>query len=129
MDCSPMIVVRDVEVSSRWYQELLGVTSAHGGKEFEMLMEDGQLLLMLHHLDLGEHPAMVAPGEGAAGRGVLLYFSVNDIRAVFERAREMEADLIDEPHVNPKARALEFSLRDLDGYALTVSQWGGDAEG
>ncbi len=37
----------------------------------------------------------------------------------------MGAELIDEPHENPKARAIEFSLRDPDGYALTISQWAG----
>ena len=35
----------------------------------------------------------------------------------------MNADLIDEPHVNPNANAVEFSLRDPDGYALTISHW------
>ncbi len=46
MKCTPMIVVRDVPASSRWYQQLLGLESAHGGDEFEMLMGDGGLELM-----------------------------------------------------------------------------------
>ncbi len=46
MRCYPMIVVRDVEASSVWYQRLLGLTSGHGGKEFEMLMIDEDLALM-----------------------------------------------------------------------------------
>jgi len=33
--------------------------------------------------------------------------------------------VIDEPHINEKARLVEFSLGDPDGYALTVSQWQG----
>jgi hypothetical protein len=30
---TPMLFVADVEGSSRWYQMLLGTTSAHGGPE------------------------------------------------------------------------------------------------
>jgi catechol 2,3-dioxygenase-like lactoylglutathione lyase family enzyme len=36
-----MIAVRDVEASSRWYQELLGLHSDHGGPEYERLLADG----------------------------------------------------------------------------------------
>ena len=86
MRCTPMIVVRDVEASSAWYQELLGLTSAHGGSEFEMLMSGHELLLCLHHLDFSEHPALSDPTQGGAGRGTLLYFSVDDLGPVFERA-------------------------------------------
>ncbi len=125
MNCTAMLVVGDVEASSRWYQQLLGLTGAHGGKEFEMLMAGDRLQLMLHHRDAAEHPAIPDPEGGSAGRGVLLYFSVDDVEAVFDRARAMEAELLDEPHENPKAGAVEFSLRDPDGYALTVSQWRG----
>lgn len=125
MDCTPMIVVRDVTASSRWYQGLLGLESAHGGDEFEMLMGDGRLQLMLHHTDFAEHPGIDDPREGTPGRGVLLYFSVPKVEPVFVRAGEMGADLIDEPHLNEKARSIEFTLRDPDGYSLTISEWTG----
>ena len=123
MSCTPMIVVQDVAASSRWYQEILGLTSAHGGNEFEMLMgADGQLELMLHHLEFAEHPGIEDPREGTPGRGVLLYFSVDDVQAAFERAQAADVDLVDEPHLNPNARAVEFTLKDPDGYALSLSQ-------
>ena len=126
MNCTPMIVTADVPASSRWYREILGLESGHGGDEFEMLMSDaGELVLMLHHLDFTEHGAIADPREGEPGRGVLLYFSVDDVQAVFERSSAANADLIDEPHLNPNARSIEFSLRDPDGYALSVSEWQG----
>ena len=125
MKCYPMISVSDVEASSRWYRELVGLTSGHGGDEFEMLMAGQELALMLRHADSGEHPAIEDPREGGAGRGVLLYFSVDDVGPVFARAQAMAADVLDEPRENPKAGAIEFSLRDPDGYALTISQWAG----
>ena len=37
----------------------------------------------------------------------------------------MGVEPIYEPHENPEARAIEFNLRDPDGYALTISQWAG----
>ena len=124
MKCYPMLVVRDVPATSKWYQELLGATSGHGGAEFEMIMAGGELLLMLHHSDFEEHPGLATPDE-TPGSGVLVYFSVEDVNPVFERAKTMGAKLIDEPHMNEKARSVEFSLYDPDGYALTVSQWKG----
>lgn len=124
MKCYPMIVVRDVPASSTWYQELLGATSGHGGEEFEMIMSGHDLLLTLHHTDIEEHPGLAVP-DGAPVSGVVLYFSVEDVHPVFERAKTMGAELIDEPHLNEKARSVEFSLHDPDGYSLTVSQWKG----
>lgn len=115
MQCCPMLVVKDVGSSSAWYQRLVGLSSGHGGDEFEMLMDGHDLAMMLHHAAFAEHPAIADPFQGVPGRGVLLYFTVDDVASCFERARDMGADLIDEPHENPQARAIEFSLRDPDG--------------
>ncbi len=115
-----MIVVRDVEKSSLWYQELLKVRGVHGGSEFEMLVDEDNLILMLHRAETDEHPALASPTTNAPGAGVLLIFRVEDVDKVFETARTMHADLVDAPHENPQARQREFSLRDPDGYALTV---------
>lgn len=58
MRVQPLITVGNVEASSRWYRELLGCESGHGGPEYEMLLTDGQLLLQLHHWNDHEHPNM-----------------------------------------------------------------------
>lgn len=121
MKCYPMLGVSDVEASSQWYQQLLGLTSAHGGAEFEMLMDGPDLVLTLHHREIDEHPVIADPREGTPGRGVLIYFSVDDVQPIYERALAMGADLVDKPHRNELAQATEVSMRDLDGYALTVS--------
>ena len=44
----PLIAVSDVEASSRWYQQLLGCRSAHGGTEYERLISGDALILQLH---------------------------------------------------------------------------------
>jgi len=40
---------------------------------------------------------------------------------VLPRARALGMPLEEEPHVNPSTRAQEFSLRDPDGYYVTIS--------
>ena len=49
----PMIAVADVEEASRWYQQVLGAASGHGGPEYEQLLVGGQLVLQLHRLEIG----------------------------------------------------------------------------
>jgi hypothetical protein len=51
----PLICVRDVEASGRWYQQLLCCQSAHGGMEYERLISDGALVLQLHRFDVEHH--------------------------------------------------------------------------
>ena len=50
-----MLMVRDVQASSRWYQQVLGLTSDHGGPEYERLLSDGNLVLQLHHAGTEHH--------------------------------------------------------------------------
>jgi hypothetical protein len=38
------------------------------------------------------------------------------------RARALVSRLEEEPHVNPSTGAMEFSLRDPDGYYVTISE-------
>src|SRR5690606_11241310 len=63
----PMIAVTDVPASSRWYQQVLGARSGHGGDEYEQIVDaGGRILLQLHDWNTREHPA---PG-GSAGPAV-----------------------------------------------------------
>jgi hypothetical protein len=49
------------------------------------------------------------------------FFCVSDFDSNLKRARTLAAQLAEEPRLNPNTRALEFSLRDPDGYYVTVS--------
>lgn len=103
-----MIVVSDVEASSRWYQRLLACRSGHGGREYEQLIgADGTLLLQLHSWDAHEHPHMGDPGGRPYGNGVLLWFETEAFDAAVERAHAMSATIVDGPLVNPNARHRE----------------------
>jgi hypothetical protein len=39
-----------------------------------------------------------------------------------KRARILVARFEEEPHANPNTRTMEFSLRDPDGYYVTISE-------
>lgn len=122
----PLIVVKDVPLSSGFYQRTLGLASAHGGDEYEMLMADGKLVLQLHHRDTHEHPGLWEPNV-RAGNGAALWFRTNDFDRAVTRIREANAEIVAEPHVNPNAQQHEIWFRDPDGYLVVVSDSFGDA--
>jgi hypothetical protein len=87
----PLIAVSDVEVSSRWYQQLLGCQSAHGGSEYERLEADGVLVLQLHKFDVDHHHGPIGnPEDKPYGNGVLLWFEVDDFDAAIACANAMK---------------------------------------
>ena len=53
--------------------------------------------------------------------GLLMFFRVDDFEMSLKRARALVARLEEEPHANPNTRTEEFSLRDPDGYYVTIS--------
>jgi catechol 2,3-dioxygenase-like lactoylglutathione lyase family enzyme len=117
-----MIAVRDVPKSAAWYRQLLACESDHGRSDFDRLVADGRVLLMLHQLDAAEH-GLPAPVEGAVGSGVLIWIYVDDLKAVVERARTMKAPIVVEPHANPQTGWREFTLRDPDGYHVAMAEF------
>jgi catechol 2,3-dioxygenase-like lactoylglutathione lyase family enzyme len=125
MAFEPMIFADDVQTTSRWYQELLGLKSAHGGPHYEMLTDAaGALALQLHHADAEEHGGERLPKGSARGAGVLLYVRSDDVRSAFSKAREMGAKTEGEPAFIELAGHTEFVVRDPDGYAIAVYQRG-----
>jgi hypothetical protein len=50
-----------------------------------------------------------------------LFFRVDNLDAALPRARALVSRLEEEPHVNRNTGTTEFSLRDPDGYYVTVS--------
>lgn len=121
MRCEPMINVADVQASSLWYQQLMGASSGHGGPDFEMLMHDGHLMLMLHNAESADHHPQIE-AAGPLGTGVVLYFRVGeDLAAAVERARAMNATILRGPELNELAHQEELWLRDPDGYTAVLA--------
>ncbi|MEZ5418795.1 MAG: hypothetical protein R2708_15845 [Vicinamibacterales bacterium] len=78
-------------------------------------------LLCLHAWGAHGHPPLTSPEAAAPGNGLLLFFRVDDYDATLPRARALVHALEEEPHRNPATGTLEFSLRDRDGYYVTIS--------
>jgi catechol 2,3-dioxygenase-like lactoylglutathione lyase family enzyme len=124
----PLIAVRDVEASSRWYQRLLDCKSAHGGPDYERLVKDGELILQLHSWNHGsdDHPNLEDPDRAPHGYGVLLWFETDAFEAAVKRVRAVKAEIVEEPHLNPAANHREVWIRDPDGYLVVLASPEGD---
>ncbi len=124
MQLRPMLQVRDVAASSRWYQETLGLRSAHGGDEYEMLFDGDNFVLQLHRLDAHEHGELTATGDERLGIGVSLWFATDDrsgFDALIGRITASGTTFVEPPHFNPQAHHHEAMLRDPDGYVVMVN--------
>ena len=118
-----IIGVSDVPSSFKWYQSLLGLpeTPAAHDDFGQILDEDGTVLLCLHQWGAHEHPPLTSPDRAQPGNGLLLFFRVDDFDKALPRARVLVARLEEEPHLNPNTGTMEFSLRDPDGYYVSIS--------
>jgi len=118
-----IIGVRDVSNSVKWYQSLFGQPAKSPAHDYfgQILDSDGTVLLCLHEWGAHEHPSLMTPDHGLPGNGLLLFFRVDDFELVLQRARPLVSRLEEEPHVNPSTQTMEFSLRDPDGYYVTIS--------
>ena len=123
MRTETMLFAKDVEATSKWYQDFLGVQSGHGGPEFEMLMDGDTLLLQLHQLD-ADHDHGVGT-TAPLGNGVLIYIHVSDADAAFAKAKELGIPILADLQYNELAGMQEFTVRDPNGYAIGVckSKW------
>ncbi len=63
----------------------------------------------------------MSPDHATPGNGLLLCFRVDDFGMALARARGLVARLEEEPHVNPNTGTEEFSIRDPDGYCVTIN--------
>ena len=119
-----IIGVADVAASYAWYASLLGQTDAPGPAhpDFGQICDaDGTVLLCLHEWGAHEHPPLTSPGLATPGNGLLLFFRVDDFDAALAGVRARGEHLEEEPHLNPNTRTMEFSLRDPDGYYVSIS--------
>ena len=118
-----IIGVKDVPAAFAWYSSLLGLPPAPPAHDYfgQHVDSDGTVLLCLHAWGAHEHPTLTSPERAEPGNGLLLFFRVDDFVEASSRARALVTRLEEEPHVNPNTGTEEFSLRDPDGYYVTVS--------
>lgn len=118
-----IIGVGDVAASFKWYQSLFGQPETPPAHDYfgQILDADGTVLLCLHAWGAHEHPSLTSPDSGKPGNGLILFFRVDDFDMALPRARALVARLEEEPRLNPSTGSMEFSLRDPDGYYVTIS--------
>jgi catechol 2,3-dioxygenase-like lactoylglutathione lyase family enzyme len=118
-----IIGVSDVPSSFKWYQSLFGQpeTEPHHTYFGQLLDSDGTVLLCLHEWGAHEHPSLTSAERATPGNGLLLFFRVDDFDESLRRARALVTQLEEEPQRNPNTETMEFSLRDPDGYYVTIS--------
>lgn len=121
MQPQPMIVVRDVRAASRWFQRVLGLTSGHGGEEYEMLMDGDALVAQLHRWDTHEHPHLGDEADPSRGNGVLLWFATDEFDALLARVEDAAATVLDGPLHNPNAGQRELWLEGPEGYRVVIA--------
>ena len=118
-----IIAVRDVAVSFKWYQALFGQPQTLPAHDYfgQILDSDGTVLLCLHAWGAHDHPSLMSLDHATPGNGLLLFFRVDDFDNALQRARALVTRFEEETHVNPSTGTREFSLRDPDGYYVTIS--------
>lgn len=55
-----MLVVDNVSLSSKFYCEIFGFESGHGGDQYEQLLCKGELIMQLHDNEEDNHHAALA---------------------------------------------------------------------
>ena len=118
-----IVAVADVARSFGWYQRLLGqAETAPAHDDFGQIVDsDGTVLLCLHAWGEHDHPSLTSPGAAAPGNGLLLFIRVDDFEAELQRAKNLALRFEEAPHLNPSTGTMEFSVRDPDGYYVTIS--------
>jgi predicted enzyme related to lactoylglutathione lyase len=130
----PLLAVRDVEASSRFYQELLGLRSDHGGPHYERLVTaDGTLVLQLHAWDVEHGHGRIGDPQLPVGNGAVLWFGeYADVDGATARAGRLGTAIVHPPMRNPPSGQgngpghRELWLRDPDGYTVVIASPDGE---
>jgi len=123
MKVDSIIAVKDVELSSKWYQKVFDCKSTHGGKAFDILTtKENEVLICLHKWGEHEHPTMIYQNENS-GNGLILYFRTENMDKIRQNIKKMNHPVENEIQLNPNSGKREFSLKDPDGYYLTISEF------
>jgi len=119
----PIIAVKDIEASLNWYQQVFGFRKIHGGNEFAVLVsENDEILLCLHKWEEHHHPTMTNP-DVTPGNGLILYIRTEDINSMRQNVDKIGGVVEDDIHLNPNSLKKEFSIKDPDGYYLTITEF------
>ncbi len=119
----PIIAVKDVNASVLWYRSVFGCKRTHGGNNFAVLVdENNKILLCLHQWEAHGHPTMKNP-DITPGNGLILYFKTDNLDEIRQNIIDLRYPVEEDIHVNQNSSKREFSLRDPNGYYITVTEY------
>lgn len=119
----PIIAVKDVVSSSKWYQLIFDCKSTHGGSEFEILKnENNEILFCLHKWGEHDHPSMMN-SEITPGNGLILYIRTKNFEKVRLNLKKLDYQVEKDIHLSPNSGKKEFSFIDINGYYITIADF------
>ena len=122
MKIDPIIAVWNIPETSNWYQSVFDCRSIHGGDAFDVLVsKSDEILICLHKWNEHDHPTMKNP-DVIAGNGLILYFRTENIDEIHQKLAVLGHPIEKDIHISPNSGKREFSLRDPNGYYLTISE-------
>lgn len=119
----PIIAVKDVNASAKWYQSVFGCKRTHGGNTFAVLEDENEeIIICLHTWGEQEHPTMKNP-DITPGNGLVLYYKTENLDLIRLNMEKMSYPLEEDIHVDLNSMKKECSLRDPDGYYITITEY------
>ena len=112
------ILTEEVTATAAFYETLLGLTAKFSSDWFVNLADPDNPALELGILKQ-THEIVPARAQKATA-GIILTFVVNDCDAVYQRAREMNANIVEAPREMPYGQR-RMILRDPAGTFIDVS--------
>jgi hypothetical protein len=125
----PIIAVKNVPGSARWYERLLGIAEPSSGDESfaQVVSSDCEVLVCLNVVTEPPRGANRWPGlrqRGSPDNGVVLWFVVADFDSAWQRAQDMGARVIEQPNRDNGTGLRAFVILDPDDYAICVNESG-----
>lgn len=119
----PIIAVKNVNESAKWYQSVFGCRRKHGDDEFAVLEnENNEILICLHKWGKHQHPTMINSNI-RSGNGLILYYKTDNLEIIRANIQKINYPIEEEMHANSNSTKKEFSLRDPDEYYLTITEY------
>lgn len=112
------ILSGDVDRTARFYQDLLGMTRHYDSDWFVILTHAEMAGLEFGILD--RHNAIVPEAHRASPQGIMLTFVVRDLEPVHDKARLLDADIVEAPTTMPYGQR-RMLIKDPDGTLVDIS--------
>ncbi len=110
------LLVRDLEVSRRFYMELLGFAELDRAETESVLIAGDTILVLRQSRQL----------EPVRHRVVHLHVEVDDVGTAYERLREAGVRFTSPPRVVTRGERMEqwaAAFRDPDGHGIAITRW------